>query len=157
MVAPAAHTLRKAERLCGKKDISRLFSEGKWGAAGHIRYCWVTRTEAALKHGDGICGGCSATSQDTTPDSVRREDDAALNRLLVSVSKRFFKRAVKRNLLKRRTREAYRLSREALRRSVRETGVEIDVALVYSVKECQSYRSIAYAVQRILERIRTRI
>ena len=77
--------------------------------------------------------------------------------VLFSVPKKFHKRANRRNLLKRRTREAYRLSREALRRSVREAGVEIDVALVYSVKECQSYRSIAYAVQRILERIRTRI
>ena len=147
MVAPAAHTLRKAERLCGKKDISRLFSEGKWGAAGHIRYCWVTRAEAALKHDDGICGGCSATSQDTTPESVRREDDAALNRLLVSVSKRFFKRAVKRNLLKRRMREAYRLQKELL-----ECG-GVDFLLSWSSKEIGDWETVRAEVATALTRI----
>ena len=43
MATPAAHTLRKTERLCGKKDISTLFSKGKWGATAHLRYCWLKR------------------------------------------------------------------------------------------------------------------
>ena len=139
METAAAHTRRKAERLCGKKDISRLFSEGKWGVCGHLRYCWTQRDGADDDSGEALCR------------------EGIPNRMLVSVSKRFFKRAVKRNLLKRRMREAYRLNRGALRETVRRNGVAVDVAIVYSVKECQSYRSIEHAVQRILERVRTRL
>ena len=96
METAAAHTLRKAERLCGKKDISRLFSEGKWGVCGHLRYCWAQRDGSDDDSGEALCR------------------EGIPNRMLVSVSKRFFKRAVKRNLLKRRMREAYRLQKGLL-------------------------------------------
>ena len=121
-------SLPRTERLRSLGAVRRMFESGESGFIFPFRYVWFAEA-----------------------------DDRMSAEVLFSVPKKFHKRANRRNLLKRRTREAYRLSREALRRSVREAGVEIDVALVYSVKECQSYRSIAYAVQRILERIRTRI
>ena len=142
------HTLPRSERLRSLGAVRRLFTEGEGGFVYPFRYMYhVTkpRTECAGK----------ADADGVVPDHV--DNSSGSIEVLFSVPKKFHKRANRRNLLKRRTREAYRLSREALRRSVREAGVEIDVALVYSVKECQSYRSIAYAVQRILERIRTRI
>ena len=150
METPAAHTLRKAERLCGKKDISRLFSEGKWGVGAHLRYCWVIRAEgspAPRNDGGGICSACSAAAQDMTPDSVRREGDASPNRLLVSVPKRYFKRAVKRNLLKRRMREAYRLQKELL-------GCRgVDFLLSWTSKEVGDWETVRDEVATALTRI----
>ena len=77
--------------------------------------------------------------------------------IMISVPKKFHKRANKRNLLKRRTREAYRLSREELRAKVVEQGVVLNVALVYSTKELHTYKTISNAVQRILEQIGSRL
>ena len=124
MATPAAHTLRKTERLCGKKDISTLFSKGKWGATAHLRYCWASR-----------CGD-SAASRDTIP-----------NRLLVSVSKRYFKRAVKRNLLKRRMREAYRLQKELL------DCQGVDFLLSWTSKEVGDWTTVREEVAEALTRI----
>ncbi len=124
MATPAAHTLRKTERLCGKKDISTLFSKGKWGATAHLRYCWTHRN------------GDSAASSDTVP-----------NRLLVSVSKRYFKRAVKRNLLKRRMREAYRLQKELL------DCQGVDFLLSWTSKEVGDWTTVREEVAEALTRI----
>lgn len=77
--------------------------------------------------------------------------------IMISVPKKFHKRANKRNLLKRRAREAYRLSREELRAKVVEQGVVLNVALVYSTKELHTYKTISNAVQRILEQIGSRL
>lgn len=75
--------------------------------------------------------------------------------VLFSVPKKFHKRANKRNLLKRRTREAYRLNpmREELRVRVVNSHSTIDLALIYSTKELHSYKTINNAVQRILGQI----
>lgn len=143
MATPAAHTLRKTERLCGKKDISTLFSKGKWGATAHLRYCWASRcgdSTAARKNnedGTGHCqDGASAASRDTIP-----------NRLLVSVSKRYFKRAVKRNLLKRRMREAYRLQKELL------DCQGVDFLLSWTSKEVGDWTTVREEVAEALTRI----
>ena len=149
MAAPAAHTLRKSERLCGRKDISRLFSDGRWGVAGHIRYCWAARAEgyAASKEGGRICNAGPEASHGTVPDSASGEDGFVQNRLLVSVSKRFFKRAVKRNLLKRRMREAYRLQKELLECS------GVDFLLSWSSKEIGDWETVRGEVATALIRI----
>jgi ribonuclease P protein component len=74
-------------------------------------------------------------------------------KVMFSVPKRFHKRANKRNLLKRRSREAYRLNRTSLVESLSSRGLRVELALVYSTKESHSYKTIEYAVQRILEQV----
>lgn len=69
------------------------------------------------------------------------------NRIMISVPKKSFKRAVKRNLLKRRIRESYRKQKHTL--SV--NGV--DVLFMYSKKEILSYEEIYSAIGSIIERI----
>lgn len=75
--------------------------------------------------------------------------------VLFSVPKKFHKRANKRNLLKRRTREAFRQSpvRDELRVKVTGGHSTLDLALIYSTKELHSYKTINNAVQRILGQI----
>ena len=117
MTSPQSHTLSKEERLCGKTTVSALISSGKWGATAHLRFCWSAGHETGL------------------------------NRIMVSVPKKFFKRAVKRNLLKRRMREAYRLQKELL------PGPGIDLLLAYSHAEVADFATISAEVATILERI----
>jgi len=66
---------------------------------------------------------------------------------MVSVPKRFFKRAVKRNLLKRRLREAYRTQKELLGPSA------IDVLFLYNSKEVLDFLSIKEEVASVLKKI----
>ena len=69
------------------------------------------------------------------------------NRIMVSVPKKIFKRAVKRNLLKRRIRESWRLQKESLNA----TGV--DILFTYSTKEILKFEDIQAAVAKIIEKI----
>lgn len=121
MTLPQGHTLSKEERLCGKTTVSALISQGKWGVTPHLRYCWAAGRES----------GC--------------------NRLMVSVPKKFFKRAVRRNLLKRRLRESYRLQKELL------TAGGVDLMLSYSHPEIADFQTLFAEVGEILQRISSKI
>lgn len=69
-------------------------------------------------------------------------------RLMVSVPKKMFKRAVKRNLLKRRLREAFRHQKGSLE------GAGVDILLIYSCKEIVPCESIYALVETILGKVR---
>lgn len=118
MLSPGENTLPKEERLSGKTAVSTLISKGRWGNVAPVKYCFLSK-----------------------------EGDARANRLMVSVPKRFFKRAVKRNLLKRRLREAYRLNKSLL------PSEGIDLMLYYNSAEICSGEQIEGAVVRILSEI----
>ena len=59
----------------------------------------------------------------------------AVSRILISVPKRNFKRAVKRNLLKRRIRESYRLQKDLL-------PAGVDIAFVYISREVLPFEDV---------------
>lgn len=67
--------------------------------------------------------------------------------------KRNHKRANKRNLLKRRMREAYRLSNDNIKQKAHNSGISLDIAFVYSSKEVLPYKTIAHAITKILAEI----
>ena len=69
-------------------------------------------------------------------------------RLLISVPKKIFKRAVKRNLYKRRIRESWRRQKQLL-------NVEggIDILIMYSSKELLTYEEIYTGIGLIIEKI----
>lgn len=118
-MCPPRHTLTKDERLHGKRDISRLIAEGKFGGLSGMRYC------------------------------VRPDNGLEYSRMMVSVPKKMFRRAVKRNLLKRRIRESYRLQKHLL-----DAGTHADVMFIYSTREIMPFRQIFSLVGQILEKIR---
>ena len=113
------HTLPKKERLCGKTAISTLLAKGSHGKVPGLRYCF-------------------------NPDSGAED-----NRIMVSVPKKMFKRAVKRNLLKRRIRESWRRQKHNL------DGLNgYDILFTYSLKEILSYEEIYEAVGKVVEKVR---
>lgn len=79
----------KEERLCSRKDIDRLFN----GGGSHSMAAFPLRLVYMCE----------------SPDAGMQPA-----RVLVSVPKRCFRRAVKRNRVKRQIREAYRLNRHLL-------------------------------------------
>lgn len=119
------YSFPKPHRLSGRTVIEKLFDSGEGGFAYPLRYRFLA-TEA-----DGQ-GGVS---------------------VLVTVSKKYHKRAVKRNLLKRRIREAFRTSAADLRATAEGKGMRIDIALMYSTKEVLEFQKINDAVGKILAQI----
>ena len=116
------NTLSRDERLRAFGAIRRLFKDGRGGFIYPLRYIVY------------------AEPSDELSASV-----------LFSTPKKFHKRANRRNLLRRRMREAYRLNRELLA-SEGKTGT-VELALVYSTKEIHDYKTIENAVKRVLARV----
>ena len=114
-------SLPRTERLRSLGAVRRLFESGESGFVYPFRYVWFAE-----------------------PDLVQSVE------VLFSVPKKFHKRANRRNLLRRRTKEAYRLQKNLLRA---DAPVNLDLALIYSSKEVVSYKTIAHAVRRILESV----
>lgn len=112
------NTLPKKERLCGKTSISMLLAKGRHGNVPGLRFCYLIG---------------SGTDR---------------NRIMVSAPKKLFKRAVKRNLLKRRLRESYRKQKHDL---LLQTG--LDLLITYSTKDILSYEEIYSAVGQVIEKV----
>ncbi len=83
--------------------------------------------------------------------TFRRNTGKGCCRLLVSVPKKLFKRAVKRNLLKRRIRESWRRQKHNVA-----AGNGMDILLAYSVKDLMSYEEIFMAVSQAIDKINER-
>ena len=115
-------TLPRNERLRSLSAVRRLFAEGRSGFVYPFRYVFIS-------------------------EPCQTEDVG----VLFSVPKRMHKRAVRRNLLRRRTKEAYRLQKELLTHRV-ET-LNLDLALVYTATDLLPSAKIAHAVRKILETI----
>ncbi len=122
----ADRSLSRSERLRTLGAVRRLFGEGESGFVYPFRYLWFAEA-----------------------DSVPSVE------VLFSVPKRYHKRANRRNLLRRRTKEAYRLQKELL--TARVEGINLDLALVYSTVDLLSSAKIAHAVRKILETVASRL
>lgn len=71
----------------------------------------------------------------------------------VGVSAKNFKKAVDRNNIKRRTREAYRLQRSELVEMLQAKNQGLHVFFTYTAKEISDYQTIAAAIRKGLERL----
>lgn len=120
-------TLPKRERLCGRNDIGRLFAHGEAFLAYPIKCTYLFRPAGEEEGG---------------------------NRIMVIVPKRNHRRAVARNRLKRRMREAYRLNKHRLGEGGGKNTGGVDIAFSYIAKgEPAEYGTIEKAVVSILDKL----
>ena len=75
----------------------------------------------------------------------------------VSVGKRHFKRAVDRNLLKRRIREAYRKQKHDVKELLVASGISMDIFFVYSNARISDYAEIETAMANGLSLLKDKI
>ena len=75
----------------------------------------------------------------------------------VAVSKRNFKRANKRNLLKRRMREAFRLNKQVLYSKIESLDIQIAVMIIFNHTKILSFNEIEPAMQKVFSKIIARI
>ena len=74
-------------------------------------------------------------------------------KIAFSVPKKFFKKAVDRNLLKRRCREAYRLNNSALKNQLMKHGKSLEILIVYNSSEIADFATIQDKIILILRRL----
>ncbi len=77
--------------------------------------------------------------------------------ILVSIPKKRFKRAVKRNKLRRRIKEAFRLNKSLLNAPLEATGKTIDMAVIYLDKEVQPYAFLEKRMKEMLQKLAGKI
>ncbi|MFD0751434.1 ribonuclease P protein component [Mucilaginibacter calamicampi] len=119
-------TFKKEERLCNKRLIDELFHNGSSFLCYPFKVSWLVV--------DG--------AQDT-PVQV-----------LFAVAKKRYKRAVDRNLLKRRMREAYRLHKqEHLYNFLLQAGKSITLSVSYIGKEINEYKLIEKKMLKLLSQL----
>lgn len=119
------YTLSKEERLSWKRYIDQLFAQGQSFIAFPLRVVFLLVEE-----------------EDLPPVSI-----------MVSVPKKRFKRAVKRNLIKRQVREAYRVRKYDLIDTL-PANKKLLVAFLYVDKEIHTFPQMEKAMNKAINLLR---
>lgn len=114
----------KKERLCSKKLIDSLFSNGKSIFLYPFRIKYLPAARSEIKN----------------------------HQFLVTVPKKNFKRAVDRNIVKRRIKEAYRLNKPLYLNS-EGTQENLLIAYIYVAKEIHDFELIESKLIESLKRL----
>lgn len=81
------------------------------------------------------------------------ESEGSFLKTGITIPKRLFKKAVDRNLLKRRSKEAYRNHRNELKTTLTESKKEVHIMLIYIAREQLDYTQIEEKIILTLQRL----
>lgn len=113
----------KSERLCSKTAVKDLYDNGKSFSSYPLRVTWQT-----VKEDNNI-------------------------RVLIWAPKAKFKRANKRNLIRRRIREGYRLHIQPVRDLCQTLNIGLNLSLVYITTEVLPTYVIEAAVKKAIDKL----
>lgn len=122
---PIKFTLKKEERLCSKKLLEEVFTKGKYHNQLPLKIAWIE---------------CNLHTEMPV-------------QIVISVPKRNFKKAVQRNLLKRRIREAYRKNKHVLYEYLNQNKIQMAIGVVYSNAVLVDYFEIEEKLILLLHKI----
>ena len=119
------YTLGKEERLHSRKIIEQLFKEGKVFTTFPLRVIWKFSPEP---HGNSLRAG-------------------------ITVSTKYFKKAVDRNRIRRLMKEAYRLQKYTLQTSLDERNLQLVIFIIYVGKEVPEYDLIVEKIAFVINKL----
>lgn len=128
------NSLTKKERLCGKSLIAGLFN------SNNTLFCYPFRCLWSI----------SSLDEDSGSDSSADFIGASV---LFSVPKKKIRRANRRNLLKRRMKESYRLNKHSLAEALSLNNRKLHIALLYIATDVVEYNKIEPAIKTLLSQI----
>ena len=116
----------KYERICKENDIKLLFDKGKGVSVYPYRVVYLFHND------EKVLPTC---------------------RLLISVSKKRFHHAFKRNRVKRLIRESWRRNKAPLVEICQKDNISVDVALVYTATVIHSYDEMLSKTKKVIHEL----
>lgn len=123
------YSFSRNDRLAGKKNIEHLFTSGQRLSIGTLRFLWIANSAG----------------------------DKAGVKIAISVSKKLHKKAVDRNKIRRRIREAYRIRKKEILEAAIAMHSEIHIMIIYYSTEIMSYDVIAEWIKTAMQRIQEKL
>ncbi|MEN9522497.1 MAG: hypothetical protein RL065_874 [Bacteroidota bacterium] len=118
-------TFKKQEKLCSTKQLNLLFEKGKGFYQTPLRLIYLETNQPQI-----------------FPVQI-----------VITVSKRNFKKAVDRNRIKRLIRENYRLNKAILYQHLQQKNKKIFIGIIYTGKEMPEFDNIKSALLKGIEKL----
>ncbi len=128
MPIPHSFTLGRKERLKSRKKIQQIFKEG----SSFYEYPFRVYLMISVPDENFLQAG-------------------------FSVSKKYFKRAVHRNRVKRLMREAWRLNVISLKKLMAENHLQLNVFLIYTNKELPEFNLIQQKMKKVIGELERKV
>jgi len=115
----------KKQRLTREKEIEKLFSNGNYFSEKPFSVIW----------------------------SFEKSHESIFIKSLIVVSKKKVKLAVRRNAIKRKIKEAYRINKKQLESILRKENKQLNLALIYQHDEILDYMIIEKKINLVFNRL----